>query len=194
MKAFKYKPKEGDVIHNNLSVLLKDISDGNKEALKDLYDNMSKDIYTFLLMFCKNREIAEDAVQETFISIYKNAKTFRKNPKAWILTIAKNEAVSIIRKNSHTTGIETLEIEDARQTENVILDKIQADMLLSILSEEDKKIVILHAVYGLKHREIAKLINMPLGTVTWRYKQSIEKMKNKDSGEAFNKISRRNEV
>ena len=150
-------------------------------------------------MFCKDRYTAEDAVQETFISIYANAKSYKvyKNPKAWIFTIAKNKAISIIRENARTTSLDTFEnsMEDTVQTENIILDKIQADMLLSVLSEPDKKIVILHAVYGFKHREIAELMSLPLGTVTRRYKESIEKMRKKDmNSEVFNKQNKQNEV
>ena len=154
-------------------------------------------------MFCKDSYIAEEAVQETFIAIHENAGKYRiyKNPKAWIFTIAKNKAVSIIRENSRTASFDTFEnnIEDTTQTENIILDKIHADMLLSVLSEKDKKIVILHIIYGFKHREIAEIMNLPLGTVKRRYKESIDKMRNKgitdeDSSEVFNKQNKQNEV
>ena len=179
---------------DNLSNILKDIADGDKAALKELYDIMNKDIYTFLVMFCKDKYTAEDALQETFIAIYENAGSYRvyKNPKAWILTIAKNKALSIIRANSHTVSLDTFEdsIEDTAQTENVILDKIRADMLLSVLSEKDKKIVIMHAVYGFKHRETAKLLGLPLGTVTRRYKESIDKMKK--AGECAPELNQQN--
>jgi RNA polymerase sigma-70 factor (ECF subfamily) len=204
MRAFKkLKCRESDVI-NTLSNILKNIAAGDKNAMKELYDSMSKDIYTFLLMFCKDKFTAEDALQETLISIYENAGSYRvfKNPKAWILTIAKNKAVSIIRKNAHTADIDNSADETAVQTEsteNIVLDKIQADMLLSVLSEEDKKIVILHTVYGFKHREIAEIMEMPPGTVAWRYKQSIEKMKNseyaeKDTDDVFTEKNKQNEV
>jgi RNA polymerase sigma-70 factor (ECF subfamily) len=187
---------------DNLSNLLKNIADGDKNALGELYNTMSKDIYTFLIMFCKDKYAAEDALQETFISIYEKAGNYRvyKNPKAWIFTIAKNKVISIIRKNSRTTSLDAFEdnIEDITQTENIVLDKIQADMLLSILPEEDKKIVILHSVYGFKHREIAELMDMPLGTVTWRYKQSIDKMRKKsitdEDGKVFIEVNKQQEV
>ena len=170
--------------------------------MKELYENMKKDIYTFLVMFCKDKYTAEDAVQETFITIYEKSGSYRmyKNPRAWIFTIAKNKAISIIRENNRAANLDTFEndIEDTAQIENIILDKIHADMLLSILSQTDKKIVVLHAVYGFKHREIAELMNLPLGTVTWRYKQSIDKMRNKsitDEGkEVFIKQNKQNEV
>ncbi|MCL2813609.1 MAG: RNA polymerase sigma factor [Oscillospiraceae bacterium] len=164
---------------------------------------MNKEIYVFLLMFCKDRYAAEDVLQETFIAVYENARSYRtfKNPRAWILTIAKNKAVNMIKRNSRMTSLDDMEadIQDTAQTENIILDKIEANMLLSVLSEKDRKIVILHAVDGFKHREIAELMNLPLGTVTRRYKESIEKMKKKDiadkaKGEVFTELNNQNEV
>jgi len=159
---------------------------------------MSKDIYNFLLLFCKDKFTAEDALQETFITIYENAGSYKifNNPKAWVLTIAKNKLISIIRKNSRITGIDILEnnIVDI-QTENIVLDKIQAETLLSLLGADDKRIVLLHTVYGFKHREIAELMNLPLGTVTRRYKQSIDKMKNsKYADTVFTEQNKQNEV
>jgi RNA polymerase sigma-70 factor (ECF subfamily) len=180
---------------NKLSEIIKRISNGDKNALKELYENMSKDIYTFLFLFCKDKYTAEDALQETFISIFENAGSYKhfSNPKAWIFTIAKNKAVSIIRKNSRTANSDIMnDMTDIIKIEDTILDKIHADMLLSVLSEEDKKIVILYAVYGFKHREIAELMDMPLGTVKWRYSQGIKKMKN--AGENFCEPNKQNEV
>lgn len=183
--------------------MLKSIANGDKDVLKELYNIMSKEIYIFLLMFCKDKYTAEDIMQETFIEIYENAGSYKifNNPRAWILTIAKNKAINMIKKDSRTTSTNTLETEalTAENVENIILDKMQVDILFSVLSNEEKKIVILHAVYGFKHREIAELMDLPLGTVTWRYKQSIAKMKQKDkesedNGKVFIESNKQKEV
>ncbi len=57
--------------------------------------------------------------------------------------------------------------------ENEILIK----QIFTILSDIEKEIVILHSVGDLKHREIAKLLDKPLGTVTWTYNQAIKKLR-----------------
>jgi RNA polymerase sigma-70 factor (ECF subfamily) len=107
----------------------------------------------------------------------------------------------MIKKESRTASLDILENEAdiAENVENATLDKIQADMLLSVLSQKDRKIVILHAVYGFKHREIAKLLCLPLGSVMRRYKESIAKMKKKseedqESGDVFFKVNKQKEV
>jgi len=183
--------------------MLKNIAGGDKNALSELYNTMNKEIYVFLLMFCKNKHTAEDVLQETFISICEKAGSCKiyNNPRAWIFTIAKNKAIDTIKKDSRTTSIDAFETDDLympENIENVILDKMQLETLFSVLSKEDKKIVVLHAVYGYKHREIAELLNLPLGTVKRRYKESIDKMKQKDKtdryGEVFIELNKQNEV
>ena len=167
---------------DDLSGLIKSIAGGDKNALAELYNAAGKDIYVFLLMFCKDKYMAEDILHDTFIAIYENAGSFRVfgSPRAWMLTIAKNKALNMIKKESRAADI--AEIADtAGDAENIIIGKMRLETLFSELSADDKKIVALHAVYGFKHREIAELMGLPLGTVKWRYKQSIDKMRRKDS-------------
>ena len=180
-----------------MSDTIKSIADGDREALARLYEAMSKEIYVFLLTFCKDKYTAEDALQETFISIYESAKSYTifNNPRAWIFTIAKNKAINIVKKDSRTVSIDDEMIEESN-LENTIIDRMQLDALFSVLSDQDKKIVVLHAVYGFKHREIAEMLNLPPGTIMRRYKQSIDKMKKKDreSNGVFSELNKQKEV
>jgi len=177
--------------------MIKDIASGDKNALADLYEAMNKEIYVFLLTFCKDKYTAEDALQETFISIFENAKSYAifSNPRAWIFTIAKNKVLNMTKKVSRTISLDD-DLPEENDLENTIINRMQLDALFSVLSDQDKKIVVLHAAYGFKHREIAELLNLPPGTVMRRYKQSIDKMKQKDreSNEVFFKLNKHKEV
>lgn len=51
------------------------------------------------------------------------------------------------------------------------------DELTATLTEEEREIVIMHAVWGYKHKEIAKEKGLPLGTVTWKYNEAIKKLR-----------------
>ena len=57
-----------------------------------------------------------------------------------------------------------------------------AQKALGILDFEDRQIVILHALTGMKHREIAELLDLPLGTVLSKYKRALEKMRKELEG------------
>ncbi|OPZ94966.1 MAG: ECF RNA polymerase sigma factor SigH [Firmicutes bacterium ADurb.Bin419] len=157
-----------------LSTLIYRVSEGDIRALEKIFNEMKDSIFAFVLMRTNNRQLSEDILQETMLQIYNSAKSYKKfsNPKAWILTIARNNAVSAIRKTSRE---QELNIQKDNNTTSLLIDsKINAMEMLSVLSEDQREIVILHAISGLKHKEIAKLLDIPLGTVCWKYNESIK--------------------
>jgi RNA polymerase sigma factor (sigma-70 family) len=109
-----------------------------------------------------------------------SSKNFRRfdNPKSWILTIARNRAVSAIRKTSRETDLDEniIHIPDDADKEIEICGKSHVTSILSNLSQSERQIVILHVISELKHREIAKLLDLPLGTVCRKYNESIKKL------------------
>ena len=162
---------------------IKQVSDGLEtaaDAMREIYLEMKDKIYTFILLHVgkQNKYLAEDILHETFIAVYDSAKNFRSftNPRAWLLTIARNKAVSQIRMLSRTVNMED-EFFDSADYSTPFTDETGTESLLSCLSEKDREIVVLHAIYGFKHREIAKITNQPLGTVTSRYKRSLDAMR-----------------
>jgi RNA polymerase sigma-70 factor (ECF subfamily) len=166
--------------------------------MHDIYLEMKDRIFTFILLHVgkQNKQLAEDILHETFIAVYDSAKNFKSftNPRAWLLTIARNKAVSQIRMLSKTVNMED-EFFDSAAFSTPFIDETDTESLLSCLSEKDKEIVLLHVIYGFKHREIAKLTSQPLGTVTWRYKRSLDAMrKNLTQNDNCNKCNIESEV
>ena len=108
------------------------------------------------------------------------AATYRPmgKPLTWILTIARNLSYNRIRDAVKADDIsEHTELYGATGVEHVE-DRLLLDSLLDMLSEEDSQIVLLHAVAGWKHREIAEWMDLPLSTVLSKYSRAINKMRN----------------
>ncbi len=163
-----------------ISNLLTMIAEGDKSALEELWIKTKDGLYSFILSYIRNKQLSEDALQETFIAIYKSADQFKwGNARAWVFTIARNTAVSLLRKQKEASyepgGI--AELPDESDFENQSAQKDELGRLLDSLDETSRRIVLLHAVSDLKHREIAKILSLPLGTVYRRYSQSIKKLK-----------------
>lgn len=161
------------------------IMQGEQKAFRELYDITYKPLYAFLLSYTMNREDAQDLLQDTYIQIYKNCHLYREqgNPMAWMMKIAKNLFLMKCRKSKGTeVNFEELEgalgFEDMSDAENRII----LEMMFAHLSAEDRNLIIMHNIGGLKHREIAKLLEMPLGTVMARYHRGIRKLQ-KEFGE-----------
>ncbi len=172
-------------IHSDVrteGALIKKIAEGDKNALHELYDKIGKNVYGFALSITKNTYDAEDILQETFITIYQNAPSYQHQgkPRAWIYTIARNHALMKIRSEKKGTD----ELNENISDEHFGISKIEnADLRLTLetalekLGDEERQILILHAVSGLKHREIAGVLELPLNTVISKYNRAVKKMK-----------------
>ena len=160
---------------------LSEIADGSRDALAELYHATSASVYAYSLSVLKNVHDAEDVLQECFISIHNSAHQYRSTgkPMAWIITIARNLCLMRLRQRSKTAELSLDEWKAQLGTtdEMTTMDKILLSELMSRLSEQERQIVVLHAVAGLKHRQIAEFLTLPLPTVLSKYHRAIQKMK-----------------
>ncbi len=155
--------------------------DGGTESLHDLYNKIYQSLYGYALSLTKNTHDAEDVLQETFISIHRSAGNYRPcgKPMAWIFTIAKNHARMKLRERNRADSLEEARIEDSDAFSHI--GNSEARMVLQIalkaLTDEERQIVTLHCVTGLKNREIAELMELPLNTVLSKYHRALKRMK-----------------
>lgn len=157
------------------------LADGDRESLAQLYMLTSTAVYAFALSILKNNHDAEDVLQECYINIYHAASSYRSvgKPMAWIFTITKNLCRMRLRQRSKTVEL-TMEDWDKAFSDRHEMnsdDRIVLAQCMSRLSQEDRQIVVLHAVAGFKHRQIAELLQLPLATVLSKYARSIKKLK-----------------
>ncbi len=166
---------------------IKRIAQGDNTALQTLYDQTASPIYAYALSIIKSTADAQDVMHDTFIKVYENAHTYTSHgkPMAWILTITKNLCFQRFRQQSHICDMpdETIWGQFAGNTNMSADDKMFVAQYLAKLSEEERSIVVLHAMTGLKHREIAKHLDMPLATVLSKYSRAIKKLKRIIKGE-----------
>ena len=159
---------------------LKKIAKGNMEAVADIYEIARTPIYGYVLAILKNPDEAEDVTQDTFVKICTGAEQYRPQgkPMAWILTIARNLALMKIRGQKRYGELEEYEWEQIPDRNAAFKsdDRIVLQAALSKISEEESRIIMLHVVSGLKHREIAQMMDMPLATVLSKYNRAIKKL------------------
>lgn len=155
------------------------VAQGDDLALERLYNLTSGAIYAYALSVTKNHDDAKDVMHDTFVKAYESAHNYISHgkPMAWLLTIAKNLCYTVFRKQSRFVDVPDEDIE-ARfcSDETPIEDKLVIEQMLSSLDENERQIVALHAVSGLKHREIAQMLDMPLATVLSKYNRAIKKL------------------
>jgi RNA polymerase sigma-70 factor (ECF subfamily) len=167
---------------SHLDKMIKKVAAGEKDALGQLYYETKSSVYGFALSFTKNAADAEDILQETYLKIWAGADSYnaKGTPMAWILTITKNLALMKLRERKKHQDLEPeqwdmeFHIPDtAGNTE----DRHLLEAAMTILSEEERQIILLHAVSGLKFREIGALTGIGLSTVLSKYHRALKKLK-----------------
>jgi RNA polymerase sigma-70 factor (ECF subfamily) len=163
-----------------------DIARGEPDAVRRLYEKTHKGLYGFILSITRNPHDAEDALQDTFLAIYRYAGDYKPKgkPLAWLYTVAKNAARMKLRaKGDHLSLEEELHESEAFARIEDTEERLTLEAALTLLSEEERQIVLLHAVSGLKNREIATLLELPLNTVLSKYHRALKKLKSHIEGE-----------
>lgn len=161
--------------------LIKRIADGDMEAFRQLYESASGSIYGFALSITKNAHDAEDVLQDTFLTVHRSAAGYQPmgKPMAWILTIARNHARMRLRGDGKTTEYGELQLQSDEALARIesVENRMLIEGLMTALDSEERQIVMLHAASGLKNRESAALLELPLNTVLSKYHRAIKKLR-----------------
>ncbi len=175
---------QSEIVHTDAETLdacIFQVAQKSDIAFAKLYKLTSDSVYGFALSVLKNTHDAEDVLQDCFISIYNAAPSYRSDgkPMAWILTITKNLCYQKLRKNAKISDIPEEDWERYLDSKEGITteDKMIISACMNILSDDERQIVILHAVAGFKHKEIAHILNMHLSTVLSKYNRALKKLK-----------------
>ena len=156
------------------------IGQDDMAAFEELYVLTEKTIYAYALSIVRHHEEAMDVESETFLKIRSAAHLYKPmgKPLAWMFTIARNFAMNRLREQGKYCGQEITETDFKEEFSFVdhVEDRMVLEVVLKKLTEEERRIVMLHAVSGLKHREIAKALDIPLSTVLSKYKRTLKKL------------------
>lgn len=161
--------------------LFKRIGANDMEALEELYNLTERTLYAYILSVVKNHDETLELIQETYLKIMSAAHLYKPmgKPLAWMFTIAKNLYLTKIRKEKREVNVDSIEVEDDARFSYVTDsdDKMVLETALNILTEEERQIVLLHAVSGMKHKEIAESIGLKLSTTLSKYHRALKKIR-----------------
>jgi RNA polymerase sigma-70 factor (ECF subfamily) len=161
---------------------------GDAEAFAGLYDRHGRSAYSLAYRMMGDRQAAEDLVQDSFIKVWRSAKSYRAergSVRTWILSITHNRGIDHLRSTARrrrTQDRVERTAETAQQSEafaetwrNSQRDQIR--QALRTLPEEQLKILELAYYSGYTHAEIAEMLDIPLGTVKGRMRLGMKKIK-----------------
>jgi RNA polymerase sigma-70 factor (ECF subfamily) len=155
----------------DLKDLLADVVAGDREALRAIYLRQSTRLFGIAMAILRDRPAAADALQESFLRIWKRAAQFdiaRGNASAWLAAIVRYAALDAARARGRETptGDPSLGVEPVAL--NRMLASEQSRRLqacLETLPPANRQGIVMAFVHGLSHPEIALRLDQPLGTV-----------------------------
>jgi len=161
---------------------------GSVDALGVLYDRYCDRAYRIARSVCRDDGRAQEAVQETFISIWTTRESYeqqRGKVAAWVLTIARHRAIDIARRDAphaaHRASDERLhELPAPANVAELVAGRAEAHDLLGLLAQlpDAQQEVITLAFYGqLTHTEIAERLRLPAGTVKGRMRLGLQRLR-----------------
>ena len=172
--------------NRELDRLLVRTGEGDREAFAKLYSMTRGAVYALALSLLHSAHEAQDVTQDVFVRVWENAPVYQPqgSPMAWLLTIARNLARMRLRQSGRQVGLDEAAWEAIPADEPGVSteDRALLQGALARLEAEERRVVLLHAS-GLKHREIAALLELPLSTVLSKYHRGLKKLKGLMKGE-----------
>lgn len=154
---------------------------GEENALDSIYHLTKRGVFSLALSIVGDPNTAEDIMQDTYLKIKEKILYYKDgtNGYAWILTICRNLSINYLNKNKRVEVMDTSEHEYLNPITDKNIEKEDMPIFKIArqhLNEFEMQVLILYSVYGYKHREIASILNKPLGSVLWTYNNSIKKL------------------
>lgn len=166
---------------------LKKFAEGDTSSFNDFYLATKKSVYHIALGIVRERALAEDVMQTTYMKALAGAGGYRTgtNAAAWIARIARNEALNVKKLRMREHSVDERESEQLFGTARPDEYGLLTDVARRVLSGDEFTVLMLAAADGYKRREIAAMLKMPLPTVTWKYHRALAKMRRAlEGGEA----------
>lgn len=181
--SFVIVSEGGEMMDNNhLHKCFSDIRNGNKTAFEELYNDMKLPVFTVICRIVSDKNTAEDIMQDLFIKLYCSPPAESiKNLRAYIFQTAHNLAIDSTRKIQFDKLSDDIS-DNKIPFEDCVGIRLDIEKAMQQLNTEEREIVTLHLNAELKFREIANIMEIPIGTALWRYRKAINQLKNNLSG------------
>lgn len=171
------------------AALLRLVQSGDDQALAALYDRHGGIAYGLAYRITSDAAAAEDAVQDAFVSMWKQAPRFdpeRGQVRSWLLTIVHHKAVDLVRRRSNRPerqlpdGAEEFLVDGQGRPDEIAETSMDARAVreaVTRIPEDQRRTVEMAYFLGMTHVEIAEAMDVPLGTVKSRLRIAMEKMR-----------------
>lgn len=170
---------------------------GDARAFEVVFDRHAGAAFSLAYRMCGSRPVAEDVVQEGFLSLWRSGATYQRtrgSVRAWILGVVRNRAIDVLRRDSSRGAHELRDqtgdhlderIRSPQRTEAEVERRDDANRVRCALGElpgEQRRVIELAYFGGFTHTQIADMLELPEGTVKGRMRLGLSKLRLSFSG------------
>ena len=177
-----------NALNERLAALLAQAGLGNRAAFADLYEATKSKLFAVSLRIVRERHIAEEVLQDSFVNIWNNATKYavaQSAPMTWMTAIVRNRSLDIVRRPFLEVQDEddffAINMEDERPGPDDQLvarrDQVKIERCIKGLDGEQQQTISLAFFQGLSHSEVASHLGKPLGTVKTHIRRGLLKLK-----------------
>jgi RNA polymerase sigma-70 factor, ECF subfamily len=175
-------------LNEKLATLLARAGIGDKKAFAALYDATNSKLFAVSLRIVRERQIAEEVLQDSFVNIWNNAAQYavaKSAPMTWMTAVVRNRSLDIVRRPHLEIQDDeeyfTLNLEDAALGPQDQLaqgrEAAQIEICMKGLEVDQRQTISLAFFHGLSHSEVSDHLGKPLGTVKTHIRRGLLKLK-----------------
>ena len=186
LRAVAHDAREmrGEAADRSEDALLAQVARGDEAALGEVYDRFGRVAYGLALRILRDERLAEDAVQEAFLAVWRQAASFdpaRASARTWVLTLVHRRAVDLVRREERRRA-DALDPEiepsgsSAADDAELRSRRVEVQGALAQLPDEQRRPIELAYYGGLTQSELAEQLDLPLGTVKSRMFSGLKRL------------------
>lgn len=155
----------------------------DEQAFSYLYDSYAGALYGVIKQIVTDLEVGNDVLQEVFVNIWKKIDSYDSDKGrlfTWMLNIARNAAIDKTRSKNYQQALRQQPIDDNELSHPVVrpgYDDYGLKKVILKLKDEQRLLIDLSYYQGFTHDQIAKALNIPLGTVKTRLRSAVTQLR-----------------
>ena len=176
-----------DAGQKRLAELLGRVAIGDRKAFAELYDATRSQLFAVSLRIVRERSLAEEVLQDSFVSIWNHAGDYaqaKSAPTTWMSAIVRNRSLDVVRRTRETPDVDDALaanlVDESAAPMREAEERAEAHSLHQCLEEleaEQRQSIALAFFHGLSHSELAGHLRRPLGTVKTHIRRGLLKLR-----------------
>ena len=145
------------------------------------YQMTNRQVYFAIIQIVKDDEVAADLMQEVYMTFLDKIDQFKMGGNVYAYLSMMGRNMSINHYHRQKKEVHSEELLEMIESDEKVIDKDQSDILvlLSYLNKDQREVVVLHTINNLKFKEVAEIIDKPIGTVLWLHSEAMKILKTK---------------